>query len=392
MSDPKKLLKERDGFVESITRFLNLHRAGTIDELRVRFDLNLQHRRPIDEWIEIALMKKVKSLELDFVPCRSSHRRGSGNYRFGWKFFKLSGIRFLISLCLKHVDVSGQVLESFLSKCPLLETLHVSHSKQLTRLTVWGSSLRLKHLHISFCKCIKSIEVYATNLVTFEYRGSRCVHIDLKCVPQLCDVSYAGQWESIRVFHLYEPVPSFLPTSQLVNLSLHIPYLPLMDISQVQPNFPNLLYLSLEVWNLHLRIDRTAELVKLCHMMKHMPLLHKFKVELYAVEAHRLIEEKYVQSIIKEGQLLSLVHEKRMMLQEVEIAGFVGAAGDSVLVYFLSLIAPNLDSIVINRCLPRWYCGAPLKERKIKELGDARRFAYDMLSANRPEGAKFLLL
>ncbi|KAK8493980.1 hypothetical protein V6N12_035145 [Hibiscus sabdariffa] len=341
MSDPKKLLKERDGFVASITRFLNLHRAGTIDELRVCFDLNLQHRRSIEEWIEIALTKKVKSLELDLEPCRTNHRRGSGNYRFGWKFFKSSGIRFLISLCLKHVDVSGQILESFLSNCPLLETLHVSHTKQLTHINVCGSSLRLKHLHISFCKCIKSIEVYATNLVTFEYRGSRCVNIDLKCVPQLCDVSYNGQWESIRVFHLYEPVPSFLPTSQLVNLSLHISYLPLM---------------------------------------------------LYAVEAHRLIDEKYFQSIIKEGHRLSLEHEKHMMLREVEIVGFVGAAGDNVLVYFLSLIAPNLDSIVINRCLPRWCCGAPINKRKIKVLEDARMFAYDMLSANRPKGAKFLLL
>ncbi|KAK8506134.1 hypothetical protein V6N11_059854 [Hibiscus sabdariffa] len=81
-----------------------------------------------------------------------------------------------------------------------------------------------------------------------------------------------------------------------------------------------------------------------------------------------------------------------MMLREVEILGFVGTAGDSVLIYFSSLIAPNLDSIVINRCLPRWYHAAVVDERKIKDLDDARRFAYDMLSANRPKGAKFLLL
>ncbi|KAK8493984.1 hypothetical protein V6N12_035149 [Hibiscus sabdariffa] len=57
-----------------------------------------------------------------------------------------------------------------------------------------------------------------------------------------------------------------------------------------------------------------------------------------------------------------------MMLREVEILGFVGAAEDSVLVYFLSLIAPNLDSIVINRCLPRWFRAAVVDERKIMEL------------------------
>ncbi|KAK8654186.1 hypothetical protein V6N13_128159 [Hibiscus sabdariffa] len=191
MLDRKKLLKEMDGYVEWITQFINLHRARTIDELRVCFDLNLQHRRYIDRWIKIALMKKV--------PTRS---------------------------LLENVDVSGQIPESFLSSYPLLETFHVSHSKHLTHINVRGSSLRLKHLHISFCKCIKSIEVYAPNLVSFEYRGLECVHIDLKYVPQLCDVSYAGRWESRRVFELRQSIPRCLATSQLVNPLQRIPFLP----------------------------------------------------------------------------------------------------------------------------------------------------------------------
>ncbi|KAK8493987.1 hypothetical protein V6N12_035152 [Hibiscus sabdariffa] len=127
---------------------------------------------------------------------------------------------------LENVDVSGQIPESFLSSYPLLETFHVSHSKHLTHINVRGSSLRLKHLHISFCKCIKSIEVYAPNLVSFEYRGLECVHIDLKYVPQLCDVSYAGRWESRRVFELRQSIPRCLATSQLVNPLQRIPFLP----------------------------------------------------------------------------------------------------------------------------------------------------------------------
>ncbi|KAK8654187.1 hypothetical protein V6N13_128160 [Hibiscus sabdariffa] len=394
MSDPKNLLKERDGYVESITRFLNLHRAGTIDELRVRFDLNLKHRRPIDTWIKIALMKKVKSLELDFEPCRSNHWRDSGSYLFGWKFFNSSGIRFLISLCLKHVDVSGQILESFLSNCPLLETLHVSHSKQLTHINVCGSSLRLKHLHISFCKCIKSIEVYAPNLVSFAYRGSEHVHIDLKYVPQLCDVSYAGRWKSRWVFELRKSIHNCLEPSQLVNLLLHIPFFPFVDISPIQPDFPNLRYLTLELPNVRLSIRETVEFAKLCHLMKHMPLLQKFKLELEAVEPHIPIEEKYIQSIIKMGRELRVTpgNKKLMMLREVEIVGFVGAVADSILVCYISLVAPNLDKIVINCCLPRWHRGALVDDRKMKELEEGKRLVCDLLSAIRPEGSKYILL
>ncbi|KAK8506094.1 hypothetical protein V6N12_074147 [Hibiscus sabdariffa] len=229
-SDPKKLLKERDGYVESINRFFSSHKAGTIDELRVCFDLTQQHKRYIDRWIEIALVKKCERLELDFEPCRLNHRRDSENYRLGHKFSSSSETRFLTGLCLKHVNVSGRILESFLSNCPLLETLHVSHSEELTHISVCGSSLRLKlkHLHVSFCKCIKSIEVCAPNLVTFEYRGEEnmTVHIDLKYVPHLCDVSYAGQWDFPRVNDRSKSIPSCLATSQLVNLSISIPYTP----------------------------------------------------------------------------------------------------------------------------------------------------------------------
>ncbi|KAK8506131.1 hypothetical protein V6N12_074182 [Hibiscus sabdariffa] len=288
-------------------------------------------------------MKKVKSLELDFEPCRSNHGRDSGNYRFGCKIFSSSGIRFLIGLCLKHVDVSGQILESFLSNCPLLETLHFSHSKQLTHVNVCGSSLRLKHLHISFCKYIKSIEVYAPNLVSFEYRVLERVHIDLMYVPQLCDVSYAGRWESRRVFELRKSIPSCLATSQLVNLLLRIPFLPFV-LDVVEPRIP--------------------------------------------------IEEKYVKRIIRMGRELGVtpLNKKLMMLREVEIVGFVRAVADSILVCFVSLVAPNLDKIVINCCLPHWHRGAPVDDRKIKELEKGKRLVCDMLSAIRPEGSKYTLL
>ncbi|KAK8506135.1 hypothetical protein V6N12_074186 [Hibiscus sabdariffa] len=342
-SDPKKLLKERDDYVESINRFFSSHKAGTIDELRVCFDLTQQQRRYIDRWIEIALMKKCERLELDFEPCRLNHRRDNENYWLGHKFSSSSETRFLTGLCLKHVDVSGRILESFLSNCTLLETLHVSHSEELTHISVCGSSLRLKYLHVSFCKCIKSIEVYAPNLVSFEYRGEEnmAVHIDLKYVPHLCDVSYAGKWDS-HFDDMCKSIPSCLATSQLVNLSLSVPYTPRLE----------------------------------------------------AVEAHILTEVEEFQRIIWAGhnfssELLRCRYKQPMMLREVEMVGFVGAAADTTLVYLLSLFAPNLESIMINRCLPRQY---PVDERKIMEFEEARMFAYDLLSAYRPKGAKFLLL
>ncbi|KAK8515586.1 hypothetical protein V6N12_075620 [Hibiscus sabdariffa] len=398
MSDPKQLLKEREGYVESITRFLNSHRAGTIDELRVCFDLTQQHRRYINRWIEIALMKKVKRLELDFEPCRLNHWRDSENYLFGWKFFSSTEIKFLTSLCLKHVVVTGRILKSFLSNCPLLETLHVSHSKELFHISVCGSSLRLKHLHISFCNCIQSIEVYAPNLVSFEYGGDEniALHINLKHVPQLRDVSYAGQWDQCVKLASRTSIPSFLPTFQLVNVTLQLPPV-LRDVSPYQPEFPNLRYLTCEVRNCrlpNLPIQSTNELLNLIKLTERMPLLHKLKVEVEVMEAELLCQvEDFKRAICVAFNFNALKEKKLMMLREVEILGFVGAVADTTLVSFLILNAPNLDSIAINRCLPRWYREGPVDERKIEEVEQGRLFAQDVFSEEfRPKGAKFLLL
>ncbi|KAK8597501.1 hypothetical protein V6N13_094906 [Hibiscus sabdariffa] len=337
-------------------------------------------------------MKKCERLELDFEPCKLNQRRDRENYRLGHKFSSSSETRLLTSLCLKHVDVSGRILESFLSNCPLLETLHVSHSEELTDVSVCGTSLRLKYLHVSFCNCINSIEVYAPNLVSFEYRGEEniAVRIDLRYVPKLCDVSYAGRGDSPEGPNRPKSIPSCLATSQLVNLTLSIPYVGVF-LSYIQPKFSNLGCLTLEFPKFRLPIERPAKLINYGRLITHMPLLHKFKVELEAVEADILTEAEEFQDMIKVGYQQSI--EMRLVglkeLREVEIVGFVGAASDTSFVYFLSRVAPNLESIVINRCLPRWY---PVDERKIMELDEARMFAYDLLSAYQPKGAKFLLL
>ncbi|KAK8511269.1 hypothetical protein V6N12_033546 [Hibiscus sabdariffa] len=389
-TDPKNLLKEREGYVGSVTRFLNSHKPETIDELRVCFDLTQQHRRFINQWIDIAVMKKVKRLELDFEPCRLNNRRhrDSENYLFGWKFSSSSEIRFLTGLCLKHVVVSGQILESFLSNCPLLETLNVAHSNQLTHINVCGPSLRLKHLHISFCNCIKSIEVHAPNLVSFEYRGEEniAVHINLKHVPQLCDVSYAGQWEQCVVTRAAKRLPSFLPTSQLVNLRLQSPSIKRLLIS-IQPlEFPNLRYLTYEV---RIRWPQSpSEFIGLLMPVLNMHVLHKLKFE---VEAEMLTEEDGRRPIIKarssgiiNGRAFGDQLAKRLMLREVEIVGFVGAAADTCILLCLIYAARDLDTVVINR--------RDGDECKMEELEERRRFALELLSRERPEGAKYVVL
>ncbi|KAK8591845.1 hypothetical protein V6N13_031871 [Hibiscus sabdariffa] len=394
MLDPKRLLKERDGYVEWITRVLTGHEASTIDELRVRCDLTGQNRRDIDRWIGIALMKSVKCLELDFKPCGSSHRRDDAYYRLGWKFCSSSEIKSLTSLRLKHVEVSGQVLESFLSNFPLLETLHVSHSKKLQHINVCGSSLRLQHLHVSFCKYIKRIEVSAPNLVSFEYGGDRCteLQIDLNYVPKLRDVSYWGQWDVTPLDIFYKAFPSCLAAcSQLVNLSVRVDFI-VPEIRRC-PTLPNLRYLTCEVGTICYPYKEM--LLNLLPLVAASPLLHRFEVKLETMEGGVDILERgsrEVEWLLEEVETMisSKNVEEMLSLREVEIVGFLGADVDTMLLIYIARTALNLDKIVINHYRPHWNFDDPAGRQRIaEELEEASMFVHDVLLECQNQGGLF---
>ncbi|KAK8542414.1 hypothetical protein V6N12_015011 [Hibiscus sabdariffa] len=394
MSSRRKLQKHMEGYVEWITRVLNSHKAPTVDELRVGCDLTDRYTHDINRWIEVALMKKVKKLELDFKPGSSIHSRDNGCYRFERRFCASSEIKLLTSLCFKHVNVCGQVLESVLSNCPLLETLHVSHSPsvQLTKLDVSGSSLRLKHLHISFCKHLKRIEVYAPNLVSFEHSSREAEHLVLRYVPQLRDVSYGVPWMCYIGVDGLQAFPGCLSTcaSQLVNLSLQF----LFEIETLGcPQFPNLRYLTCEVRSF-LKAKETVGLLNLFQLIDSSPLLHKLKVELEMDYAHRWKKgggeiEKAIQ--VAETMVRYRRGHKTRSLREVEIVGFSGADAETTLLIYLAKTALNLDSIAINTCPSHWNRAAKAGIY-LNKPGKARRFDYDLLLKHLPEGAHIHLL
>ncbi|KAK8542416.1 hypothetical protein V6N13_137009 [Hibiscus sabdariffa] len=403
LASPEELQKERDGCVEWIARVLNSHKAPTIDELRICFDFTQQHSDNIHRWIQIALMKRVKRIELDFRPRSKLVGWWScGDYMFAPQFCGSPEIKFLTSLCFKHVNISGQVLEAFLSGCPLLETLHVSdlESQELTNLNICGSSLRLKHLHISFWRGVKRIEVYAPNLVSFEYNGekNRALRIHLKYVPQLLDVSYGVPygvpWDSMKGdVNFCQAFPSCLSTcvSQLVNLSLQFDaYISIRGC----PKLPNLQYLTCKVRDLYLLSK--GGLLNLLTLVDSSPLLHKFKVVLQKGNAIRMKKgSEAVRKLIEEVETMIIKDGERHEMQglrEVEIVGFVGAKPDAALLVYLANTALNLGNIVINTCPPNRDNATLVYKQRIEKPEEARELACDLLLDYLPEGAKFLVL
>ncbi|XP_024182883.1 putative F-box protein At3g58860 isoform X2 [Rosa chinensis] len=201
-------------YVNWVDSVLKQHRALNIERFRVFFKLG--PRICIDEWIQFAMRKGVQVLELDF----SAYIRYLliGKYRFSNKLLGISETSGLKSLCseyigfkclkvfdLKSVDVDQEVLEYFISNCPVLERLVVYGSSSLVNLRVVGHSIALKYLVIRRCENIKTIQICDANLVSFCYDGY-VRNLVLSNLPLLVEVSIVGwlphDFLEITFFHL----------------------------------------------------------------------------------------------------------------------------------------------------------------------------------------------
>ena len=211
---------DRDKFVTGVNHILNLHPALTIDQFRVCFDLNKRSKRDIGRWVDFAFSKGVQRFELDFTPayyCQITRRYTFPHERFTCVKNSIC-INSLTSLTLKYVHVTGELLEHFLSNCPLLERVHVDSSESIVNLKICGSSLKLKYLHIINCFQVKSIKIFAPNLESFGYVGN-IIELQIDYTPRLLDV-YIGGLRHHPVNYAFLALSSYL--HQLESLTLGI--------------------------------------------------------------------------------------------------------------------------------------------------------------------------
>ena len=187
----KKSEFEMNKFVERVNSILKSHRASTLEGFRVKFELNNCYKHHIDKWIDFAISKRVKSLELDLSKCTFENV-----YEFPLERVKVSvGIKSLTSLTLVRVHVTSELLENFLSSCPLLELLHVSSVRGLFNLKISGASLKLKFLHMH-CPDCKIVEIVAPNLEYLGFDGIIDFHVDY--APRLLNVCFVGSSYGMR--------------------------------------------------------------------------------------------------------------------------------------------------------------------------------------------------
>ncbi|KAK4568940.1 hypothetical protein RGQ29_004379 [Quercus rubra] len=325
--EKKSLQFERKKFLQWVNDTLKSCRVSTIYEFRVCFEFDDGSKSHVDGWIDFAISKGVKRLEWDFTAAQP-FKDASYFYRFPNERFTSDKtcIKSLTSLTLKYIRVTGELLEHFLSNCPLLERLHVDNSEDLVNLKICGSSLKLKYLHIIRCLKFKSIEINAPNLESFGYAGKK-IRLHVHSAPRLLDVC-------IGSMYAFGSLSSYLYQLESLSLDVH-------SYTYDGVKFPEFQTLA-KLKHLKVTVDASegSSLLGLIPLIEAAPLLHKFVFELILWEINFPKKARKVKKYPNEH------------LKEVEIVGFAGRAIDIQLVVYLLESAINLEKIIVNLCAP----------------------------------------
>ncbi|XP_048325113.2 putative F-box/LRR-repeat protein At4g15060 isoform X2 [Ziziphus jujuba] len=184
-----KLNRMRKTYINWVNSIINQHdehNGGLIERLRIAFDLSHKSSSSLNGWIHFAMENGVQIIDLELL--EGGGLRGiSTPYTFpsNLEFNKFKSLKVFRSI---SIEVCQEVLESLLGNCPLLERLEVMDSYALTSLKVVGPSLPLKHLKLSHCFKMESLEICdALNLVSFYFKYPR-IRLILRNVPKLVDV------------------------------------------------------------------------------------------------------------------------------------------------------------------------------------------------------------
>ncbi|XP_060676461.1 F-box/FBD/LRR-repeat protein At1g13570 isoform X1 [Ziziphus jujuba] len=357
-------------FVEWVDRILALRSSTTkkasvtLGDLAIRYDLNRSFQKYIDGWVSFACEKGVKRLELDFsgstekkgilVPygfpqvekiCTMSKPCGSPT-----SFYSLKELRLI------DLNVSGEVLEHFLSNSPFLERLFVDRSQSLVNLKVGSSSssLNLKCLGIRLCYGMRSLKISAPNLVSFRYDGYM-KYLFFENVPILSELSLG---DIAPYFISYDANRLFGHLSQLRKLKLDMD---LSVFSNVASNFYNepqtfLKLNNLEQLEMVISSEHNLCLLWTCALVKAAPFLRRFAIEMtfetddvwredlcdHALTDLPAVPEDY------EKELLKVIRCSHPFLEVVELTGFTGNPNTVELASHLLAIAISLKEIIIG--------------------------------------------
>ncbi|XP_038711044.1 F-box/LRR-repeat protein At3g58900-like isoform X2 [Tripterygium wilfordii] len=362
--------EEKQGYVNWVNHVLDAYQGSTIDDFQVHFDLDTKYKCDIDRWVNFVIHKGVKRLVIDLGVHYIGGFRSNNVYLFPPSCTNSalqSTLHLLRVLKLKYVDVSGAIVEYFISACPYLEKLTIegSTSQDLVRLKVAGGQLhRLKKVKIHMCGYLKSICLSTTTLLSFKYRGS------------IIDISYANVPNLVEVFigGFFPEMISYFPrlsnyVSQLETLTICVPVL--QDEDDMEDREPPEFPLLTKVKNLNLRVCayNHESLLVFDSLMKAVPSLDRLVVQL--TNSEETIKRRRRTQEVPESPL--------RCLRVAELVGFLGRTPEMEFATYLIKNAVMLEKFIIDP-IPHRYIPWKFDDVRFKNIQASRKSAMRLRS------------
>ncbi|XP_071713595.1 putative F-box/LRR-repeat protein At4g15060 [Rutidosis leptorrhynchoides] len=92
--------EEREKYINQVNSAIRSYKHPKVKDLRIRYGLNRNHKKVIDNWLEFAVVKKVEFLELDLLSI-------SDNYDFPRRFTSKK-------LILKNVNLTKEIFHELI--------------------------------------------------------------------------------------------------------------------------------------------------------------------------------------------------------------------------------------------------------------------------------------
>ncbi|GFP89795.1 putative F-box/FBD/LRR-repeat protein at5g44950 [Phtheirospermum japonicum] len=238
-------------------------------------------------------------------------------------------------LRLNRVIVVDGALECILSNCLSLDSLSIESCEFPSKLFIRGPNLQLKRLRIDFVTGVEEIELYASNLVRFEFRSNEVVNFRFDHAPKLENISLDFQNQNAMSYVRTRLVKDLPHLKSLFVASKG-------DIYKV--SMKNQTLRNLRQLKLHIYVTKVLSLLTLAPFLKSCPVLQEFHLDTEFVE--------YNEVGVK-GTDVAVIHTG---LKKVEITGHTGTKSEIEFALYILKSAICLEQMQISRC-PKWYGG-----------------------------------
>ncbi|XP_076951776.1 FBD-associated F-box protein At5g22730-like [Bidens hawaiensis] len=359
---------ERRKFIKQVNDVISSHN-GMVQLFRIRFELDSSCSECVNEWVQFAIERKVRALELNLLDKSNGVRDIDKNYNFMLPSINAMSLTLKV-LILRSVNLNEPTLNAILKNSPLLEGISMFGSILFRHIRFGGRGINLKKFQLVACSGIESVSLFNFDLKFFQYHGQK-IELHLTDLPKLAILGFGDTSVGLEnnVFRKISFCASYLED---LLLEVRHPEKKLDDNAILK--FPNVKKLKLAVG-----AEEDNCLLEFMSIAQACPRLETFSISLIWLSP--LKRRRKVRRVV--------APEGHRHLKIVEINGYPGRISNLELAVYAIDNAVALKDIII---VPGYHSYGVTTYEKLKRERAARSAAKRQITPLLPPGVNLAIL